>query len=67
MVGAFDTCPFPISHIMFSSDDFIEEEQFDMIGKIGECFAETREIGVTIPVRSLLILSNMYTQLSSNF
>lgn len=26
MVGAFDTCPFPISMIMFSPDDFLDDE-----------------------------------------
>lgn len=60
MVGNFDTCPIPFEYLTFSNSDFVDEEQFNMIGQIADCFDPSAIIGNSIPVKSLLLLSNMY-------
>lgn len=59
MVGNFDTCPIPTYNLLFSSEDFVEDSQFDMISAIADCFDPDTKIGNSIPVKSLLLLSNM--------
>lgn len=59
MVGNFDTCPIPFDYLTFTNSDFIDEDQFDMIGQIADCFDPSGVIGNSIPVKSLLLLANM--------
>jgi len=59
MVGSFQTCPFPLSHLTFCSDDLIGEGGDSIISAIADAFDPAKEVGDTIPVRSLLILGNM--------
>lgn len=60
MSGNFETCPIPPSQLLVSLEDLADEAVIDQISTLHEAFSARPDNRSSIPVKSIILLSNMY-------
>ena len=60
MVGNFDQCPLPLSSIQMQIEDFSDPSIWELLETIPDSFHRMGDISKAIPVRSLILITNMY-------